>query len=305
MGSTERPVFTRPIEIDSSNDSLNIVYGGSANNISLTNGVYGSVNSAIYHLNEEIKATAYTGGGGDTFDDLSFAITIDTDCKVNIACGSSIAITWTDTDLAAWLGFETNLSSGTSFTADWTPSHMWLPTFINADQDYWKISQRERFGGAKSNSGRIAGTILKDRRYSRDFEFRAEPAANCMIAFEDDAYTLSSTYYPQADRCFEYFVEQCRTSVSTGTNQYSKGVYVFHSVTDFQTLLGELGDGGVKTELASGADAYAYCAPLVSGSNIGGAFFPVGRDRYNIPSFYLETAGAPTWDVNFEYGMEV
>lgn len=302
MGSTQRNVFCRPIEITAENNSINILYdpggGVQANAIGLTTGVYGSVNQALWHLNSEIRATAYAGGGGSTFADLSFEITIDTDCKVNIACGSSIAINWTDTDLAAWLGFETNLSSGTSFTADWTPSHMWLSTYVNSDQDYWTIAQRERFGGAKSNSGRIAGNALHDRRYVRDFEFRAEPAANCMIAFEDDAYTLTSTYYPQADRCFEYFIEQCRTSVSSGTNQYSKGIYVFHSVTAFQTLNETMGDGGVKINLASGADDYVYCSPMVGGSNVGNAFFPVGRDRYNIGSFFLETASAPDWDAN-------
>ena len=305
MGSTDRPVFTRPIEITSSNDSLTIVYDSQSNNISLTNGVYGCVNSAIYHLNEEIKATAYSGGGGDTFDDLSFSMSIDTDAKVNITCGSSIAITWADTDLAAWLGFETNQSAGTSFTADWTPSHLWLPEYEPAGQKYWEIEQGQRFHGAIANNGRIAGSFSGDRRYRRTLDFTAEYNWNCMRAFEDSEYTLTSTYYPKADRCFEYFVEQARIATSSSTNQTSRGVYFWHSITDFRTLTGELGDGGVQTELSSGADSYVFCTLPVRGVNIGNAFFPVGMGRYRIPGVELITANAPEWDVNFEYGMEV
>lgn len=305
MAAADRPVFTRPIEITSSNDSLTIGYdpggGVQTTSISLTNGVYGCVNSAIYHLNEEIKATAYTGGGGDTFDDLTFDISIGTDAKVNITCGSSIAITWTDTDLAAWLGFEANLSSGASFTADWTPSHLWLPAYQPSGQIYWTIEQGSRFFGAIANNGRMAGSFSGDRRYKRTLDFTAEYNWNCMRSFEDSEYTLSSTtYYPKADRCFEHFIEQSRIATSSSTNQTSRGVYFWHSITDFQTLTGEMGDGGVMTELGSGADAYVFCTLPVRGAEVGTAFFPVGMDRYRIAGVELMSATAPEWDVNSE-----
>jgi len=69
-------------------------------------------------------------------------------------------------------------------------------------------------------------------------------------------------------------------------------------VTDFRTLRQTYDDGGVFADLSSSDDKYVFCSPAVSGESVGAAFFPVGRDRYNIGSLYLETATAPSWDNN-------
>lgn len=300
-GTTQRPVFSRPLEITSSNDGFTITHSSGIYGFTVANGTYGCVNSMIYAMNNQVQNTAVTGAGGAVFGDApySFEMTIDTDLKVNIDTGEDIAILFSDVELAGILGFETQLSAGQTFTADWTPSHLWVPTYTFSDQGQWEIDQYNRFGGSKSNTGRLSGINISNRRYGRTFSFTAEPARNCFIAFEDAEYSLGgTTFYPNADRCFEYFVEQARISTASGTNQYTKGCYVWHSVTAFQTLTQTLGDGGVRSELSGGADQYVYCSLTVSGDSVGGAFFPVGRDRYNISDFSVETADAPVWDNN-------
>jgi len=287
MGTDQRPVFLRPVQITDDNKNVRVNYSSTDYDIVLTTGTYASILTVLSKLNIEIDSAAAA---------LAFTVSLDDDFVITFTGSATFTVTWTDTDMANLFGFTANLSGASSYTATYTPTHCWVPARVPANQSRWRLNTNESFIGAHSNSGRIGGAKVVDDYYTRVFDFLFEDATNLFKDAATASFTLTSAYYPEQDRCFENFILRCRSETAYSANAYPKGVYFFEKIANAQAVLTTMDAGGISFDLSSSPDTYVYCMPEVRGASIGEEALPVGRDYYHLPGFALRTCDAPTWD---------
>jgi len=127
-------LFIGKLEITADEQNFSINDGGGAQALALTTGNYylfGYSGESSNQLCEHMQALIQALGGnyaGMTvaYDTDTNAITIDCD-------GTTTSITWTDTSLRDLLGFSSNLSGATSYTATYAPRYLWRPSRALSD----------------------------------------------------------------------------------------------------------------------------------------------------------------------------
>jgi hypothetical protein len=287
--------FLRPIEIVADvNDGFSIAHdGGGAQAKTLTAGTYAN----ILVLLREFEIVCQT---------------VDVDCDVYLNADWKIVITTNpaqtneftliDEDLASLLGFTSaTLADALTHTATYTPEYCWLPTYQSADREYWGRKQRDTFRGSMAQNGRLAGVTAGPTLNYRRFTYEFETAVKTYLSPATLAYTITSTYYPEQRRCFEYFMEQCRQVMPTTSGEPSpKGFYylpdrsVYTTSTPTVAIPTSMDSGGINFDLASSPDRYVFCHADVGGAGDPDPSLPAGRDYFKI-NFEAHTATAPTW----------
>jgi hypothetical protein len=278
----ERPLFSRPIVVSSVNDSFRATVSSSNYDVTLTNGVYPCIRRLCDEWSDKLQAVIDTWQV--TFNATTYKIAL-----THSGGGTWSSVTWTDTalrDLLGYTGSETITAN--VLTATYCPSTVWFPTFTPADQEAWRTQQRELFSGITARNGRNVGNRTGPTIYSRTFSFVHELAERCFVEFTTNAY--------EAERTFERFILNARTAPNSAGDVSSKGFYVYHDMNNaLREQYTTMDDGGVEINYSSSPETYIYCHPDPEGVDIGSASLPNARQRYNINSFRVHSATAPTW----------
>jgi hypothetical protein len=269
------PVFLRPIQIDSSSDSVSV--GGSA--VSLTTGVYPCIAAVLHNFDHVVDAAVPS---------LVFTITFSAGFKVVLSGSTTFAVTWTDTNLRDMLGFAGDLSGSSSYTATYTPQYCWVPTRSRADVNEWAEDQSNNWRGMASRSGAVMGLRTGDALYKTTFDFDALAGA---LLLKSQATTAIETV-----RCLEYFADHSRVAWSSVDLPTLAGFYVYPDRDNVALAASATWDAGDASTLsyASSPDVFLYChfdaswhaksRPAVQ-----------ARTGYYDTSVTVHTATAPTW----------
>jgi hypothetical protein len=282
-----RPVFARPIEINSTNRHLDVRnISGTATSVTLDTGVYACIHSFAYDFCTQLVSTTFIDTMTATFSGSNFATTFTGDVYYRLE--------WSDTPLADIFGFNSATSTASQVGSDWVltssyrPNSVWLPTYIQADQDCWVCDSAGQFSGGQTLAGNLAGVTTGPVLYYRKFKFVHESAVNVIRS------VATSTYWQT--RCLEQFMYDARLATPVEVTGVSvKGFYVFPDLNNaLATISSAMGDGGVAWDIGGSANTYVFCHPSPEGFKLDGAAMPQGRDRYHC-SFSVHTATAPTW----------
>jgi hypothetical protein len=292
-----KPVFFRPIEITSSNNTFSVwvdpdgVSGNVELEVNLDIGVWGS----IFNLVAGICADVNSSIGAIWV--LSAEM---------IQSGDELLIKWTLTDQGGGGGatppelewneiydiIGANVSTKTTMdgsqptytqTMTYRPTHTWIPTYQSADQSRFYIDQKEIFAGNMSKSGFLAGNLVGPVLYWRDLNFVNETAENLFIS--------AATSARYANRNLETFAKECRGgTVTVSGNPSVRGFYFIPDWTDVTTTCANThtDTGGINFDYSSGADTYAFCQMSRGGYSEPQASLPTTKTRYNV-GFQIHT----------------
>jgi hypothetical protein len=279
--------YWRPIELTSSNNTVNIGVGGGVPTLTLTKGVYANIWSLLYELLDKFNDEAGHGAAD---------IQLNTSNKVVMSSGAAFDLTFGSSTLDEILGFDGDKSGASTYTADYTPSHCWFPTYQPYDGTRFATKQDNVFYGAVAVDGSISGVAAGDVLLERTFRFSTETSTN---VFEEPDTTDTDNWL--AKRCFEYFVEKSRTASLSGTvadhsNCSPKGAYYIHDLSDWQsiTVTNVTWDkGGNKFYLGTGADTFLFCNVPVNGTSLPPLTNSKTQDYYDI-SLKMTSSAVPS-----------
>jgi len=281
-----RPIFLRPVEVGAGpHVTITCAGGGGASNVSITAGVYSSVEAVALALlnavNAELDGSWATG-------DITMEIQDDaTIAWHNVGVAGVILWVWADTDLRDELGFVNDFSFTaviTTVEATYTPKSVWLPPYQHSDQGMWYVPQADLFSGATSQDGALCGTSGNPSIWFRDYQFPHVPVESLLRS----AATSQNKY----DRCLETFSEQVRTAVPSDPS-YPRMAAVW-CVFDYNDLVGTYTTATSAVIDSAGAvyaDDHVYCCAPPSGFQglSSNPSLPTGSTRYNV-SVSLNTA---------------
>ena len=275
--SLDRPVFLRPVEITSSNNTVTV--DSVAYNIPV--GIYATVLHVMRELDTQL---------GGSYDFRVFPAA-ENEFRSRISNTSTMSVTWTDPDLANLLGFATTtLSGSTLYTSPEAPQYAWVPNFVPAKRDAWGIDQRKAIKGTNTVGGNYVGVKATDDKYVRDFDFVHELASNVLRTHCVDAIAQTKT--------FEHFALKARSAVaSLSTGVSVKGFYLVYEISSAystRSWVGSTDSGGINSEFTTGADEYVFCAFHGDRIRIGNYTLPKGFERMSL-KFSAITANAPVW----------
>lgn len=252
----------RPIEITDDEKNFTVVHTFGTENITLDTGVYASILTLVKHISAKL-----------TDADAFLSCYLSADHKVVIASSAPAPgitdVTWTDPGLAVILGYRSNLVSGSThtYTATYTPLYTWLPSYHSADAGrFWSDPQ---FAGGVSTAGVLSGISLTENLRRRKISWDAQEATNVAEEAAEDSFSLGgTTYYPERDRCFEYFVRQARSaspSTSYAEGLSLKGCYYVPNINIYTgsspsvAIPASMDGGGHLFYLSSSPDRYIWC----------------------------------------------
>jgi hypothetical protein len=277
----------RPIEIHDDNKNLTTSLGA----IVLDTEVYACILTLLKALETKLKVV-----------DATFAVKLSDDFKVTFTTPALATITFTDTALGRLLGFRADIGATDSRVADDTPEYSFLFTNYSADNGRFSVDPRKQFSGATSVTGAMGGVRLSQDLYHRTFRWEAEPAAKVYSEAATVSYTWGTVFYPEADRCWNTFMEECRTVqlvATTADNVNPKGFYYLPRLDDYLgaspviALPATMDSGGINFDLASGADDYVFCNIDPSGASEPTPFNDMIRTHYNLEA-RITTSVSPT-----------
>lgn len=300
---TVKPVFARPLEVTTSNNSFIIKLdpddGGGLDThvVNIGQGIHGSIFNYGATMETALDALdanwAFTITFEQVGDDLHMRIVaVDSNTTqapkatfsenydiIGAAGASEDDETWTE-------------SPANTYTMNMTyrPTHMWIPTYQSADQNRFQRDQAEAWEGKMAKSGFLSGNRTGPSLWWRDFEFVNEKAENLF----DEAATDAR----QKARNLETFGLEARAvATQTAGNGCAKGFYYIHDWNDVTSVRGGLsGNGGIDFDLSSGADLYAFCQLGPRGYSRPQASLPTTKTRYTT-GFSVHTVDyAVSWD---------
>lgn len=291
-----KPIFMRPIEITSANDTIEMKpAAGSYSEETINNGVYSCLMTVLAGFKNRSPASSISlvdNGNGEPVVRFTF--------------GASYHVHFPDTDTAAlWGAEETYYGPATTITLENRPQFIWVPKYQIANQSRFQPRQKDLFSGQQSKTGLLAGNSTGPTIYYRNLEFHNELASNLMEeGITGDGYqdTGGDMRYMHLD----YFAQQSRISQpSVSGNPSTKGFWFWPDIDDVfdnPTIFpgGTSGEStsrhGVKFDLASSPDLFVFCqfdkdgfAPPKSLDT------PTGRQYYD-SEFTIHTVDdIPTW----------
>jgi len=273
------PVFARPIEIHAANKTFEITANASAESLSLTEGTYANLAALLVEF--EYQMEQHTELAASTAE-------LNSDLKVYLHESTNFSVSWTHTALRDLLGFDDDLLSNRSHTADYGSPYLWHPTYRCANQDEWTCDAAATFAGTVSQSGRVAGSRIAPRYHVRSFDFVFEAADRVFV-------TAAETTYEQ-EITFERFFENTLNAYPVSDTVPLKGFYYFPTAQDLfdNETTTAYDSGGVDFSLSSSPDTYCYCAPAIKMPDLTPSL-PSGKTHYDISGFVVRTATAPTW----------
>jgi hypothetical protein len=203
-------------------------------------------------------------------------------------------IEWTHTVLRDYLGFSDTViavegSGGWVAEATYRPRHIWLPTFINADQDAWHRNLNDEYRGSKTLSGRNSGITVGSELFYRTYKYVFEPIENVLIT--------GGTSEQQRLRCAEQFFADSLNAVTSNAASSTKGFYIFHNINNvLDANSWSYDSGGVDyREVLDTPDYYVYAHPEVEDCfTKDEASFPQGIERFDC-TVSVHSATAPGW----------
>ncbi|MCP4677734.1 MAG: hypothetical protein GY854_19895 [Deltaproteobacteria bacterium] len=293
-----KPFFTRPIEITTSNNFFYVTNAGVGNtDITLDTGVYAGVPAIMFAMEDacndsafvpttvmqlssdgaRLKASITFSGGGGT-QEIHFETTGAT----------------ANPDLQAMLGAASqDYTAAKTYTFEYQPEYMWVPTYQNATQSRWSLDQASAFAGMRTKTGQLSGTETGPALHTIDLKFTNEPASNI---FESGCTASHLT-----TKTLEYLIKNCRTSHPTEPdNPRTNGLFYFEDWDSWDELPGGE-DGstttseGIQYGLSSGADHYTYCSPDIRGYVSPSPSVPTGRGYYQVSLHLTRDTNMPTW----------
>ena len=278
--SSDKPVFLQPVEVTSAFSTVTV----DSTEYNVPVGIYPSVLAVMYELDVQLGGTyTWTMQYDSTSDSL----------RSTIANTSTMVVTWTDSELAELLGFETTaLSGSTSYTGTRAPQKCWIPKYVTSKRDAWQIDLRKAVKGVNSSAGNYNGARATLDLYLRDFDFVHELSPNVLQQHADDAI--------EATKTFEYFALDARSAVASLSTRVSiKGFYLVNEIgdadsTDTSYNQANADSGGVNFEYTSGADEYVFASFHGDRIRIGNYSLPKGFERLSL-KFSAITAAAPEW----------
>lgn len=273
-----RAVFLRPVEITSSNDS--VTFNATAK--TLTNGTESNMLVLLYKL--QVAMRTVSGMSAATVS-IGANPALSTYGKVTLANATAFTVTWTDEALRDAIGFESNLSSGTSHTATNRINYAWFSDYTPSDRNTWALDHRSTFAGGMSRSGQLVGMATGPAIYKRTLAFDAETGANVFRAQNIDGAA-------GWDRCLETFIEGARSSAPTvSTHAPTHGFWFWY---DGSTLA--LQSAMTSSAMYMEGSGYwaAWCHLTAEGIRTPSASLGVKRDWYSV-SLDIHTATVPTW----------
>lgn len=270
---SDRPIFLRPIY----NASTATMFVYNSSNVSIEAGVYASILTLAKEIKDKIAAV-----------DATFDISIGTDFKLTFSATSSFTLNFSQSTMRDILGFTGNLSGSASQTASYTPSHLWFPTYAQADQSEFRYDHGERFSGRTAMDGTTAGVKLDSLNLQRkSFSFGYEPNYNVGVVYARDDY--------EEQRCLDTFLDGARFSIPTDSNEVaSTGAWYYPDYTDAALTSDMSTNAGNDFYRTSSPSTHVFCH-VVPGSiaNYTPAV-PVTREFWNV-GFSVTTAAAPSW----------
>jgi hypothetical protein len=296
--ATVKQALVRPVEISASNNTATVTWtgggGGGPTAVNVPVGMYSSYYDVLDAFNTLIVAL-YAG----------LSATMDSNHKTVVAASSgTVAVSFTDVDFGRLLGYRANISAAASTTATDTPLNCWIPTVYTMDDQRFHVQQDQVFKGSRSVIGQLSGVQLTTGQYERILRWDAQPATNVFIEAAQTQYDWSgTTYYPQAERCFEQIMIDARTaklSETTSNNLNPKGFYYIHDWTGYTagSHPTDLGSGGIKFDLGAGTvspDTFVFCTPDPQGPPLPEHLDKTAKNYYSVQAGVL-TATAPTWN---------
>jgi hypothetical protein len=226
------------------------------------------------------------------FNYYALLTTLQTPLKCLLVSTGDDLISATGT-LAATFGFtgsETPLTpvSGTMIEATYRPKHIWFPTYVSSDSNWFSEDPDEMFSGTMGQDGNLCGLGFNAKQ-KRKFQWPWDHAYNAI------KYANSATAY-QTTRCFQQVIHDARgmaLAQSGSNNLYCKGVYYIHDV-DALTTANSSNTALLPTTWNSGTvvGTYVFCSP--------GAPVVVGASTAELRSYYdleleLTVGTAPSW----------
>jgi hypothetical protein len=274
-----RAVFLRPVEITSSSDS--VTFNATAK--TLTNGTESNMLVLLYKL--QVAMRTVSGMSAATVS-IGANPALSTYGKVTLANATAFTVTWTDEALRDAIGFDSNLSSGTSHTATNRINYAWFSDYTPSDRNTWALDHRSTFAGGMSRSGELVGMATGPAIYKRTLTFDAETGANVFRAQNQDGY-------PGWYRCLESFIEGARSSAPTvSTHAPTHGFWFMYSGTSLSVRSSMVFTSGYYME---GDYEAVFCHLNPEGMRTPSASLGVKRDWYQV-SLDIHTATTPTWD---------
>jgi len=283
-----KPVFMRPIEITTANNTftieLDVGAGQQAFAINLDTGVWGSVFNLAAGIAAEITALhaniSCTSSMVQSGDDLLIRfVLVDSGSS-----GLTPETTWNEVyDIIGATGSGDNDEVWTESPADtytctmtYRPTHMWIPTYQSADQGRFYIEQGEIFEGNMSKGGFLAGNQTGPVIYWRDLSFVNEPAENIFMS--------AATSARYGNRNLETFVKECRSSnPSVSGNGCTRGFYFIPDWNDVTTTCANThtDNGGINFDYASSEDTFVFCQMNSKGYSLPQSSLPTTKTRYS------------------------
>jgi len=296
-----KPIFLRPIEITSSNNSCEMklydvgLAGVKTAAVSVTTGVYGSIVNLASAIASAIT-TEFTDwtvtaelvqGTGSKSDDLfikwSFADNEESGTEPDTKWNELYDIVGSTASGYTNESFLENPQHTYSQTMTYRPSHIWIPTYQVANQSRFFISQPESYVGDMAKSGFLHGNRSGPTIYYRDMYFVNEKAEN--------VYAEAITNARKENRTWEYFATECRAvGITDAGNPCAKG---FYFVPDWNDIIAECEEthsdnGDVNFDLTVSPDEYVFCQMGEKGGPEPQASTPTGKAYYSI-SFPMHT----------------
>jgi hypothetical protein len=293
-----KQALVRPVEITASNNTLTVTWtgagGGGPTAVNVPVGLYSSYYDVLDALSTALTAT-----------DVTLSAYMNSDHKTVIAASAGVVqVTFTDEALGRFLGYRETTGGAAAETATDTPQNCWIPTYYSYDDQRFFLIQRDSWRGGKSVVGRLAGVKLTTDRYGRTIQWDANPATNVSPEAAQVTYQFNGAgdyYQPQAERCFEQFINDCRTATlqaTTSENLNPKGCYYIHDWSGYISGAHptSMDSGGINFDLLTNPDTYVFCSPPTGGISRPNHVSNTAKNYYSV-EVELTTATAPTWNV--------
>lgn len=273
---SERPIFLRPIHF---NPTAADHFTVNSTVVDLTEGVYGDIRMLLYILG--VLSAVQAAG---------FTITLGDDYKITLAATSIFTFDFGETATRDLLGFtSSSLSGAATYTATHTPSHLWLPSYGQVNQEEFRLRHQDRFVGRTAIDGGISGIKLDGGDiYFKDLSFQFEPNYNVMGVFARSAYDKA--------RNFDSFLDGIRWDIPDSPDAVAiTGFYYFPDHTNAQSIVVNPDSlSGTDFNYTTSPDTHVFCNVVPESIQTPRVAVPVGQELWNV-TFSINTATPPGW----------
>jgi len=304
---TDKPIFTRPIEIQNSTSYYSIDYnigGGGWAARDINPGVYANIAALLEAMETAANATPLT-------KTLAWLLVEDTtNGIVKARCSNQTDDTTflirLGTALSQILGEPADTWESVATdpqTASYAPSHVWIPRFQVASQDRFKKRSAEFIKGVTVKTGQNVGNKTGPQLYYRRMIYTNELAKNI---FDEAAETVVSGYNVDEDRNLQTFLEGAMGDSPTDAGNPSPRGFFFYN--DWNNIIDTPEDvpggttgiattyEGINFDLSSSADRFAWCQFASNPMPDPGPSGPTGKNLYSTQEFEIHTQESmPTW----------